>query len=179
MTYQEKSVIIEGLVEKFKAYDCFYIVDPTHISVEAINHFRISCREAGVVYQVAKNTLIVKALDSLDHPGNTAALRDTVLKGFSGIVFAKEEGSIPAKLVKAFRKQRNFAKPVLKGASIDGELFVGEAHLEALSKIKSRITLIGETVTLLRTPITNLLSALQDGKHQLAGILKALVDKHA
>jgi large subunit ribosomal protein L10 len=179
MTHQDKSVIIEGLVEKFKAHDCFYIVDPTSISVKAINHFRRNCREKGVVYQVAKNTLIVKALDRLENKVDVSVFRDQILKGFSGILFVQEEGSIPANIVKDFRKQQNLDKPVLKGASIDGELFIGEAQLEALSKLKSRTVLIGEIITLLKSPITNVLSALQSGPSKLAGLVKALQDKNA
>jgi large subunit ribosomal protein L10 len=179
MTQQEKSIIIEGLVERFKAYDCFYIVDPTSISVEAINHFRRNCRQKGVVYQVAKNTLIVKALDQLDSSIDLPTLRNQVLKGFSGILFVQEEGSLPANIVKDFRKQQNLDKPILKGASIGGELFIGEAHLEALSKLKSRKVLIGEIITLLKAPITNVVSALQSGSSTLTGVVKTLQNRNA
>jgi large subunit ribosomal protein L10 len=179
MTRQEKSTIIEGLVEKFTTYDCFYVVDPTSISVEAINRFRNSCREKGVIYQVAKNSLIVKALNRLGSVVDIPALSEQVLKGFSGILFVQEEGSIPAKLVKDFRKQQNFDKPILKGASIGGELFIGEENLEVLSKLKSRKVLIGELVALLRAPITKVMAALETGPSKLANIVKALQDKNS
>ena len=88
----------------------------------------------------------------------------------------QEVGSTPAKIVKNFRKQKNLDRPILKGASIDGDLFIGEEHLEALSKLKSRIELIDEIITLLKSPITNVMSAMQGSKYKLAGVMKALAE---
>lgn len=177
MTRREKSEIIEGLVEKFNAYDHFYIVDATSLSVEATNDFRRRCFKEGIIYQVAKNTLITKSLEKIKSEVNYSSFSETVLKGFSGILFAQEASSTPAKIVKKFRKQKNIDKPILKGASIDGDLFIGEEHLEALSKLKSRIELISEIITMLKSPITNVVAAVQDSKHKLAGIMKALAER--
>ena len=44
--------------------------------------------------------------------------------------------------------------------------FIGEEHLEALSKLKSRIELIDEIITLLKSPITNVMSAMQGSKYK-------------
>ncbi|MEM7055431.1 MAG: 50S ribosomal protein L10, partial [Bacteroidota bacterium] len=116
MTRREKSAIIESLVEKFNAYDHFYIVDATSLSVEAANDFRRRCFQEGVIYQIAKNTLITKSLEKIKSEVNYSSFSETVLKGFSGILFVQEAGSTPAKIVKEFRKQKNLDKPILKGA---------------------------------------------------------------
>jgi large subunit ribosomal protein L10 len=180
MNRKEKTTIIQQLAESFKSNDCFYIVDSTKLSVQAINQFRRDCYQAGVTYKVAKNTLILKALDELPNMAEDvyASLRDDVLKGFSGILFFNETASVPAKLVKEFRKQKNSDRPILKGAYVDGELFVGDENLETLSQLKSKQVLIGELISLLQAPMANVLSALQSGKNQLSGILKTLGDKN-
>lgn len=174
MTRQEKSEIIEGLVEKFKTHDHFYIVDAIGLSVEAINDLRRKSSQAGVIYQVAKNTLIAKALEQITSEVDYASFADTVLRGFSGVLFVQKAGSIPAKIVQDFRKQKKLDRPILKGASIDGDLFIGEEHLEALSKLKSRVELIGEIIELLNSPIIHVIGAMQRSKHKLAGVMKAL-----
>jgi large subunit ribosomal protein L10 len=46
-------------------------------------------------YNVYKNTLIKKALDTLET--DYSSFDDTVLKGFTGIIFSKESGNTPAK----------------------------------------------------------------------------------
>lgn len=178
MNRKEKTDIIKNLADKFKSHDSFYIVDSTTLSVQATNQFRRACHQIGVSYKVAKNTLILKALDEVPKMDSIyEPLRDKVLKGFSGILFFNENANIPAKLVQDFRKQNNLDKPILKGAYVDGELFVGDENLETLTKLKSKQVLIGELITLLQSPISNVLSALQSSKTQLSGIIKTLGDR--
>lgn len=174
MTRKEKKDIVEGLAERFASTDYFYIVDAAGLNSEEIDDFRGRCFQAGVVYQVVKNTLIRKAFEKLASEVDYKVLNDTVLKNFSGILFPKEAGSTPAQLIKDFRQQRNIASPLLKCASIDKELFIGEEHLDTLSKLKSKTELIGEVIGLLKSPVTNVMASLQSGKHQLAGIVKTL-----
>jgi large subunit ribosomal protein L10 len=130
-------------------------------------------------YKVYKNTLIRKALDTLE--ADTSGL-NVALKGQSGILFSTESGSAPAKLLKRFYKGENYGKndatkPLLKGAYIDTDLFVGVENLEVLSTIKSKNDLIGEIIGLLQSPAKNVLSALQSSGGKLAGILKTLSEK--
>jgi len=179
MTRKEKNRVVEALVKQLVSTDYFYVIDAEGLDVEAINDFRRRCFQAGVAYQVVKNTLINKALEKLASDVDYSIFSDTVLKGFSGILFAKDVGNAPAKVIKEFRKQRKLENPLLKGASIYKELFIGEEHLDALSKLKSKHELLGELIGLLQSPITRVMASLQSGKHQLAGIVRALSDKKA
>lgn len=179
MTRKEKNEIVEALVRQFASTDYFYVIDAGGLSVEEISDFRRRCFHAGVVYQVVKNTLIHKALEKLKSEVDYSVFNDTVLKGFSGILFAKDVGSTPAKIIQEFRKRRKLANPLLKGASIDQEIFIGEEHLDELSRLKSKTELLGELIGLLQAPMTRVMASLQSGKHQLAGIVKALADKKA
>jgi len=147
------------------------------MNIEEVNDFRRRCFQAGVSYQVVKNTLIQKALEKLENEVDYTPFGEQVLKGFSGILFPQEAANIPAKIIKDFRKERGLENPLLKGASIDKDLFVGEEHLEALSNLKSKTELIGELVGLLKSPITRVMSSLQSGKHQLSGVVQALASK--
>lgn len=175
MTKEEKAVIINSLKEKFANCTFFYITDASGMTVDKMNKFRKLCFQRGVEYQVVKNSLIKKALDAngFDY---SPFKEKYVLKGFSGIIFSPESGSLPAKLLKDFRKDGN-EKPLLKGASIDTSLYIGEESLDALIKIKSRLEMIGELVGLLQSPGRNLASALQSAGGKLAGVLKAIEEK--
>ncbi len=102
---------------------------------------------------------------------------NNVLKGFSGIIFTHENGNLPAKVINEYRKKYKGEIPVLKGASIDRELYIGNDQLSALSKLKSKDELIGEIISLLQSPAKNVISALQSGEHKLAGIVKTLSEK--
>lgn len=179
MTREEKQAIVDELSEKFATYNFFYITDAAGLSVAAINRFRRLCFDQGMEYKVYKNTLIRKALDTLS--ADTAEM-DSALKGQSGILFSKESGSAPAKLLKRYYKDQNYGKndvikPVFKGAYIDSDVFVGVNNLEMLSTIKSKQDLIGEIIGLLQSPAKNVVSALQSSGGKLAGILKTLSEK--
>lgn len=175
MTKQEKTQVISDLAEKFGENTNFYFADVSGLTVADINKFRSLCFDKGVEYNVYKNTLIKKALDTLDT--DYSSFDDTVLKGFTGIIFSKESGNLPAKIIKEFRKAKRSEKPIFKGASIDTDLFIGNDQLDALSKLKSKFELIGDVIMLLQSPAKNVISSLQSGQNKLAGILKTLSER--
>lgn len=177
MTREEKLQIIESLTEKFKETPYFYITDAAGFTVADVNAFRRTCYEKGIEYKVYKNTLIAKALENLE--GDYSDFAAKVLKGSSGILFSKETGNLPAKVLLDFRKKRGKkeTRPVFKGAYIDTDVFVGEENLELLSNLKSKNELIGEVIGLLQSPMTNLVSALQSGPNTIAGLVKTLSER--
>lgn len=176
MTREEKGAIIQELTEKFAANPYFYITDASGMTVATTNKLRRLCFDRGIEYRVVKNTLIQKALETLDT--DYTAFGSEVLKGFSGVMFHPESGKAAAKLIKDFLKE-NKNSMILKGASVDGGLFVGHDQLDALEKLKSKEEVIGEIIGLLQSPAKNVLGALQSGGHKLAGILKTLSEKEA
>lgn len=176
MTREEKGLIIDELSEKLEENSNFYITDASGLTVEQINAFRKLCFDAGIEYGVYKNTLIQKALEKLDT--DYTEFYDAVLKGFSGILFSKEAANTPAQVITKFRKSGSSEdKPMLKGASIDHDLFIGEEHLKMLSELKSKNELIGEIISLLQSPAKNVISSLQSGGGKLAGIMKTLSER--
>lgn len=175
MTREEKAVVIEELVQKFSDNSHFYITDASGMSVADTNALRRLCFDKGIEYRVFKNTLIQKALERME--GDYTPFNDAVLKGFSGIMFSAENANAPAKLIKEFRKKSGGESPMLKGASIDTDLFIGEENLNTLSELKSKAELIGEIIGLLQSPAKNVISGLQGAGGKLAGILKTLSER--
>lgn len=173
MTKEEKAVIIDELSEKFSQNSHFYITDASGLTVGQINAFRRLCFHAGVEYGVYKNTLIRKALEK---QGSANEDLFKVLQGFSGVIFSKEAGNAPAKVIRDYRKGAE-GKPLLKAASIDTSLFFGEENLNMLSELKSKNELIGEIISLLQSPAKNVVSALLSGKNTVAGLVKALEER--
>jgi|JI61114BRNA_FD_contig_71_1889704_length_810_multi_2_in_0_out_0_2 large subunit ribosomal protein L10 len=176
MTREEKGAIIEELAEKFKTTPYFYITDASGMSVEQTNNLRRLCFNRGVEYKVFKNTLISKALEQLDT--DYTSFDESVLKGFSGVMFHAESGKVPAKLIKDFIKESGANNKLkLKGASVDYSLFIGHDQLDTLLTLKSKQELLGEVIGLLQSPAQNVISGLQSGGNKLAGILKTLSER--
>src|SRR5688572_33509648 len=116
MTREEKGQIIEELAKKFAENAHFYITDATGFTVAKVNNFRRLCFKSGVEYRVYKNTLIQKALERQE--GTDFSPLFKTLAGFSGVIFSKEAGNVPAKVIQEFRRKME-GKPKLKAASVD------------------------------------------------------------
>lgn len=174
MTREEKAQIIADLTDKLNGNNHFYITDTSGLSVAEINKFRGMCFKEGVEYKIFKNTLVKKALENLDT--DYTEMYDA-LKGNSGIMFVSENGKLPAKIIKDYKKEDSQDRPKFKAASIDTDIFLGEDQLDALSKLKSKQELVGEVISLLQSPAKNVISALQSGENKLAGIVKTLSER--
>ncbi|MDR1864754.1 MAG: 50S ribosomal protein L10 [Bacteroidales bacterium] len=171
MKKEEKSQIIDGLVEQINSFPHIYISDISGLNAADTGALRRLCFERGIKLVVAKNTLLKKALEKAN--GNYEELFG-VLKTPTSVMFSNES-STPAKLIKEFR--RTHQRPSLKAAYVEETVYVGENQLETLVTIKSREELIGDIVLLLQSPAKNVISALQSGKHLLAGLVKTLSEK--
>jgi len=174
MTREEKAQIIEELTEKFANHTHFYITDASGFTVAQVNNFRRLCYKSGIEYKVYKNTLIRKALEKRE--GTDYSPMFKALHGFSGVMFSKESGNLPARIIKEFRVKLE-GKPVLKAASIDSDLFIGDENLNMLSELKSKNELIGDVIAMLQSPAKNVISALLSGKNTVAGLVKALEER--
>ena len=159
MTKQEKNEVIELLKGKFSQYNNFYITDTESLTVAQIGKLRNHCFDRKVEMKVAKNTLIKKALESLDTEKYTGVY-DSLHK-VTALMFS-ENPKEPAMIISSFRKENNNEKPLLKAAFINGDVFVGNDQLKALTQIKTKNELIGEVIGLLQSPIQRVLGALQN-----------------
>ena len=171
MNKEEKYDLVLALSEQMKEYGNFYITDTSDLTVAKINDIRRKCFDSDIKMQVAKNSLIKKAMEAAG--GDFTEIYD-VLKGSSSILFSKS-ATAPAKLIKQLRK--GGAKPILKAAYIDSAIFIGDNQIDALTKLKSKEQLIGEIIGLLQSPAKNVVSALQSGGNTLAGLVKTLQER--
>ncbi len=159
MTKQEKNEVIDLLKGKFSQYNNFYITDTESLTVAQVTNLRRHCFDKQVEMKVAKNTLIKKALESLDAE-KYAGVYDSLHK-VTALLFS-ENPKDPAVIISGFRKANNNERPVLKAAFINGDVFVGDNQLKALTQIKTKNELIGEVIGLLQAPIQRVLGALQN-----------------
>ena len=172
MTKEEKAKYIVDLASEIKEANVFYLTDTADLTVEAINTLRRKCFQSNIRLKVIKNTLLEKAMDSIEGK-DFGQLRET-LAGPTSIMFS-EVGNVPAKLIQEFRKKG--AKPILKGAYINDAVFIGDDQLTMLSSIKSKDEMIGEVIGLLQSPMKNVLSGLNGAGGKIAGILKTLENR--
>lgn len=159
MNKEQKQEVIEALKDKFTQYSNFYITNTESLSVAQITNLRRHCFNKQVEMKVAKNTLIKKALESLDND-KYSGVYDS-LHQVTALMFS-ESPKEPALIISSFRKELNAERPVLKAAFLNGDIFVGDNQLINLTKIKTKNELIGEVIGLLMSPIQRVIGALQN-----------------
>lgn len=172
MKREDKTAIIEQLTERINSSKNFYITDIGGLSAEQTSMLRRQCFKEDIGLMVVKNKLLEKALEKAN--GDFDGLAEA-LKGPTSLMFS-EVGNKPAKLIKDFQKKK-FPKPELKAAYVEESVYVGIDQLDLLVAIKSKEELLGDLIGLLQSPMRNVMSALDSGKHTLAGLVKTLSEK--
>ncbi len=168
MRREDKEIIIENLRQELSETKHFYLADTSGLNAQETSDLRRKCFEKEIKLLVVKNTLLRKALEEVE--GDYDSLYD-VLKNSTSIMFC-ETGNVPAKLIKEFRKKHD--KPLLKAAFVEESVYIGEDQLETLSSLKSKDELLADVLSLLQSPMKNVVSALSSSGNNLAGALKTL-----
>jgi large subunit ribosomal protein L10 len=170
MRKEDKSTVIEQIAATVKEYGHFYLVDVTAMDAAATSTLRRDCFKQGIELMVVKNTLLQKALESLDT--DYSPLFGS-LKGTTAVMFCNVANA-PAKLIKDKAKD---GIPGLKAAYAEESFYVGADQLDALVAIKSKNEVIADIVALLQSPAKNVISALQSGGNTIHGLLKTLGER--
>ena len=169
MRKEDKGAIISQLADTVKQYGHFYLVDTTAMDAASTSELRRKCFNAGIKLMVMKNSLLHKALMSLDV--DFSPLYDS-LKGTTSVMFT-ETANVPAKLLKEYKE----GVPALKAAYAEEGFYVGAEQLDALATIKSKNEVIADIIALLQSPAKNVVSALQSGGNTIHGVLKTLGER--
>ena len=170
MRKEDKGAIISQLAEIVKQYGHFYLVDTTAMDAAATSELRRKCFKADIKMVVVKNTLLEKALMTIEGVDYSPLFGS--LKGTTAVMFS-EVANAPAKLLKEYKD----GVPALKAAYAEEGVYVGADQLEALANIKSKNEVIADIVALLQSPAKNVISALQSGGNTIHGVLKTLGER--
>ena len=170
MRKEDKGAIIGQLAEIVKEYGHFYLVDTTAMDAAATSALRRKCFKANIKMVVVKNTLLEKALMTIEGVDYSPLFGS--LKGTTAVMFS-EVANAPAKLLKEYKD----GVPSLKAAYAEEGIYVGADQLDALANIKSKNEVIADIVALLQSPAKNVISALQSGGNTIHGVLKTLGER--
>lgn len=170
MRKEEKGQIIETIAATIKEYSNVYLTDLATLDAAKTTKLRKECAEKDIKLMMVKNTLLIKALESIE--GDYSELYP-VLKGNTAIM-CSHVANAPAKIIASYKKQ---GVPALKAAYVQESFYIGAENLSALENVKSRDELIGDVVMLLQSPIKNVMSALNSGGNTIHGVLETLKNK--
>ena len=158
MKKELKGQIIESISAQLKQYPNFYITDIAGLNAGQTSRLRRECFKEGVLLTVVKNTLFAHVIKELENE-EVKSLSETLV-GNTAIMYTNTPAA-PAKLIQKLQRE-GFAKPVVKGAFVQDCVFIGEDKLAQLAAIKTREELIGDIISLLQSPMRNIVSALEN-----------------
>ncbi|MAQ31893.1 MAG: 50S ribosomal protein L10 [Flavobacteriales bacterium] len=174
MNKENKIKIVDHLKNSLTENKNIYFTEVSGLDAQQISKLRRMCFDKGVVLSVVKNTLLRKAMDACDK--DFSEFND-LLKGNTTLMMSQVSNA-PAKVIKNFLEKEKFSesykKIILKGGHVEESIYLGHDQLDVLSALKSKEELIGDVITLLQSPIKNLISSLGSAKQNISGILTSL-----
>lgn len=150
---EEKGLIVSEVTTKLREYPCTVIADYRGLNVAQVTQLRKTLREAGVEFQVIKNTLARRATEQA---GLTEL--DEHLSGPTAIAFSKNDLVAPAKILTDFAKKNEQLK--VKGGVVEGKV-VGLDQIKALAELPSKEGLLSMLLSVLQAPVRNFALAVK------------------
>jgi large subunit ribosomal protein L10 len=147
MNRQDKAQIIEQLHEKAARANIAVVTDFKGMGVEEMTLLRAKLREAGVDYQVVKNTLARLALTDTSH-----VVLNERLKENCAVALGYDDPVALAKALSEFAKGSK--KLALRYGSLEGK-FLDEEGVKQLAMLPSKPELLGKLLGTMNAVPTN------------------------
>ena len=168
-TLDQKKRVVENITAQLKEASAFYLADFKGLDADQITEIRSNFRAKGVVMQVAKNTLIKRALESLK-----ITHLDEYLVGQISLIIADDEDPIaPAKVIVDFHKNNKDLFPV-KSIQIDDSFFPGD-QIKTVSKMPGKRELQTQIISLALGTGSNLVGILKGPSGKIMGQIESLI----
>ncbi|AEI46028.1 50S ribosomal protein L10 [Paenibacillus mucilaginosus] len=148
-----KSQQVSEVSEKLKVSSCSIVADYRGLNVAQVTELRRQLREAGVEFQVLKNTLVRRATASAE-----LSELDEFLTGPTAIAFSKDDIITPAKILTDFAKKND--KLSVKAGVVEGKV-VDFNQIKALAELPSREGLLSMLLSVLQAPMRNFALAVK------------------
>jgi large subunit ribosomal protein L10 len=160
----EKAEAIVELNQIFKDANLMVVTRQSGLTVQEVTDLRRKVRAAGASYKVAKNRLMLRALE-----GTSFSALGSLFKGPIAIAYSKDPVAA-AKVISAFAKDNE--KLTIVGGSLSGEA-LDVAGVQALATLPSLDALRGKIIGLLQAPATKIAGVLVAPAGQVARVFAA------
>ncbi|MEK4946236.1 50S ribosomal protein L10 [Bacillus sp. FSL R7-0177] len=145
---ETKQQVVTEIADKLRASKSTIVVDYRGLTVSEATELRKQLREAGVEFEVYKNSLTRRAAESAE-----MAELNEFLTGPNAIAFSNEDVVAPAKVLNDFAKDHEALE--IKAGVIEGKLVTLD-EVKAIATLPSREGLLSMLLSVLQAPIRNL-----------------------
>jgi large subunit ribosomal protein L10 len=169
MRLEEKQKITEDLHERFSKSAIVVVTDYKGLDVSSMNDLRRKLREEDIEFQVAKNTLLMRAAKDTE-----VALIQDYFKGPSAVALSYKDPVAPAKVLTQFAKDNQ--KLEIKGGVLKDKVLDVDA-IKALAKLPSREVLLGQLLSVLNEVPSSFVRTIAEIPRSLLNVLTAIRDQ--
>lgn len=165
---QKKEVVAELANVAGSAYS-LVAAEYAGLTVEQLTDLRKKARQGGVYLKVAKNTLVVRAVEGTDYECVKDSLIGPLLYAFS-----KEDPGAAGRLIKDFSKANEQLKA--KVVAMGGKAYPA-SHLEVLATLPTREQALSMFLSILVQPATKLVRTLAEPANMLARTINQVAEQ--
>jgi large subunit ribosomal protein L10 len=166
ITRQKKESILKNLTEQFKKAGFVVFVNFHGLNTAASRELRKLMGTIGAKYQVAKKTLIKKALESLAQGGISDEAPE--LKGEIGLIFSQDAISTSKTLSDFIKEHKELT---IAGGILENQ-FVVPMKITEFSAIPSREILLAKLVYLINSPLQRMVVTLNGPIRNFISVLR-------
>jgi large subunit ribosomal protein L10 len=171
MKKEQKGVIVQRMTSNLKRASIALISEHKGLTAGEADAMRRRLREANSELQVAKNTLVRRALKSTRYEALEANLGGSI-----GLIVSYADPVDLAKTVGGFKDFGEKFK--IRGGMLDGKPLTTE-EISALAALPPREALLAQLLGLLQAPATRLARLLNEPGAAMARLLDAIARKQA
>lgn len=166
LTREKKTQILEKLKERIAQSKSFVIAQYLGTKVNDIEKIRQSAFDNKLDFQVAKNTLLKKALteSKIDLPEEIFDQAITVMWGY-------DDEIAPSKTLMSFAKEIDSIKPI--GVVLDGKYY-DASQVKILAEMPGKQELLAKLVGTLNAPIANFVYVMSANVSGLVNVLNQI-----
>ena len=171
MNRDQKAQVIEEVAERLRESNAVFAVDYRGISVPQAAELRTTLRAADSTFAVVKNTLAERAADEVGADG----LKE-LLTGPTAMTFVRGDAAAAAKALRDFRRGTGGTLLEFKGGWMGGTALTPE-DVDAIAQLPPKEVLIGRLVGMIASPLSGLVTALNNLPAGLARQLQQIADQ--
>lgn len=169
ITRQRKETEITKLEQQFAELKLMVLTDYRGLSVAEITELRHNLREAGVSYQVTKNTLLRIAAKNSQ---NLAEVDPATFTGPMALAISTTDEIAPARVIFQYAKQHK-ALEIVGAITGDGEV-LNPTEVKALATLPTREQLLAQVVGTIAAPLSGFVGVMGANVRGIVTVLNAI-----
>jgi large subunit ribosomal protein L10 len=152
LNIEQKGKVVAEIKGKLQQSAGVILADYRGLTVAEVTKLREELRQAGVEYQVLKNTMVQRAANEIGIQG-----LDVYLEGPTAVAFCTDPVT-PAKILSDFAKKNKSLK--VKAGILEGRV-IGPDEVKTLADLPSRPVLLAMVLRGMQAPLSGMANVLQ------------------